>query len=244
MHNVFAIAKRELKSYFGSPLAYVFIIVFLVMVGIFTFLYSGILERGEATLSDTFFFWHPFCFMILAPAIGMRLWSEEQRQGTLELLLTMPVAPWQAIFGKFLASVVVIFVTLLLTFPVVGTLMFLGNPDIGAIVSGYLGSLLLGSSFLAITVLISAFTRSQVVCFVVATVICVIMTLIGHPVFVDFLRNTFKPWAAEAIASLTAFEHYNEFTKGLILARDVVFFLALIFFCLFTTSVVLRGRRG
>ncbi|MBL8965266.1 MAG: ABC transporter permease subunit, partial [Phycisphaerae bacterium] len=162
--NITAIAKRELVSYFSSPVAYVFLVIFLLMNGFFTFMAGGFFERGDASLI-AFFIWHPWLYLFLVPAAGMRLWSEERRLGTMELLLTMPIAPWQAIAGKFLASWLFLGLALLLTFPVWITVNYLGSPDNGVIICGYFGSFLMAGAYLAITCMTSAMTRNQVIAF-------------------------------------------------------------------------------
>jgi ABC-2 type transport system permease protein len=172
------IARRELTSYFTSPVAYVFLVIFLLLAGFLTFTAGSFFERGEASLAS-FFIWHPWLYLILVPAVGMRLWSEERRAGTLELLLTMPVATWQAIVAKFLASWIFLALALALTFPVVITVNLLGAPDNGQIASGYLGSLLLAGACLAIACMTSAMTRNQVVSFIVSVVILLFLILAG-----------------------------------------------------------------
>ena len=150
IRNIRTIARRELAGYFASPVAFVFIVIFLLLSGFFTFMVAGFFERGEAGL-ETFFTWHPWLYLFLVPAVGMRMWSEERRLGTIELLLTMPVTPWQAIVGKFLASWAVVALALVLTFPVVITVNYLGHPDNGVILAGYIGSLLMAGAYLAIS---------------------------------------------------------------------------------------------
>ena len=169
-NNVRAIMKRELAGYFTSPVAYVFLVIFLLLTGFFTFTVGNFFERGEASLVS-FFTWHPWLFLFLVPAVGMRLWSEERRLGTLELLLTMPVTSWQAITAKFLASWVFLALALALTFPVVITVNVLGSPDNGVILSSYLGSWLMAGSFLAIGSCMSALTRNQVIAFILTVVV-------------------------------------------------------------------------
>src|SRR5947209_1764495 len=171
MRNSWTIAKRELGAYFSSPVAYVFIVIFLLLAGFFTFNVGRFFERGVADLLP-FFVWHPWLYLFLVPAVGMRLWSEELRLGTLELLFTMPVAPWQAILGKFLASWLFLLIALVLTVPLVVTVAYLGHPDFGPVFTGYLGSFLIAGAFLAITCLTSALTRNQVVSFILALVVC------------------------------------------------------------------------
>ena len=154
--NIKTIAKRELSGYFASPVAYVVIVIFLLLIGFFTFMLGGFFNVGEASLSNTFFRWHPWLYLFLVPSVGMRLWAEERRQGTMELLLTMPITAWQAIVGKFLASWLFLIIALALTFPIVITVSYLGHPDLGAILTGYLGSALLAGAYLAVTCFTSA----------------------------------------------------------------------------------------
>src|SRR5687768_12531869 len=171
MRIIWTIAKRELAAYFTSPVAYVFLVIFLLLTGFFTFTAGNFFERGEASLA-AFFGWHPWLYLVLVPAVGMRVWAEERRSGTIELLLTMPVTTWQAIVAKFLASWIFLALALALTFPAVVTVNILGDPDNGVIAAGYLGSLLLAGAYLAITCMTSAMTRNQVVAFILAVVIC------------------------------------------------------------------------
>ena len=178
--NIKAIVKRELGGYFTSPIAYVFLVIFLLLTGFFTFTVGNFFERGEASLVS-FFTWHPWLYLFLVPAVGMRLWSEERRLGTMELLLTMPITTWQAIVGKFLASWIFLAIALALTFPVVATVNYLGNPDNGVIFAGYLGSLLLAGAYLAISCMTSALTSNQVVSFILSVVISLFLILAGWP---------------------------------------------------------------
>src|SRR3984885_9080866 len=186
--NIKTIAKRELVGYFASPVAYVFIVIFLLLTGFFTFMLGGFFEQGQASL-HSFFIWHPWLYLFLVPAAGMRLWSEERRQGTMELLLTMPITPWQAIVGKFLASWFFLAIALALTFPIVLTVNYLGSPDNGVILSSYLGSLLLAGGYLAVSCMTSAMTRNQVVSFIVSVVICFLLILVGFPPVTRFLSE-------------------------------------------------------
>jgi ABC-2 type transport system permease protein len=242
--NIKTITKRELGAYFGSPLAYVFIVIFLLLCGFFTFMVGGFFERGEASLVRPFFDWHPWFYLFLVPAVGMRLWAEERRVGTIELLLTMPVTAWQAIMGKFLASWLFLGLALLLTFPVVVTVNYLGNPDNGVIFAGYVGSWLMAGAYLAISCLTSAMTRVQVVSFIVSLVICLFLILAGFPPVINLLESWAQPWLVDAIASVSVITHFDGFQKGVLDSRDVLFFLSLIVFSLFSTSVILRGHRA
>jgi ABC-2 type transport system permease protein len=242
--NIATITKRELSGYFASPVAYVFIVIFLLLAGFFTFMLGFFFERGEASLRDSFFLWHPWLYLFLVPAVGMRLWSEERRQGTMELLLTMPITPWQAIVGKFLASWLFLALALILTFPVVITVNYLGNPDNGVIVAAYMGSFLLAGAYLAISCITSAMTRNQVISFILSVVICLFLILAGWPPVTRMVENLFEGgWLVEAVAAFSVMTHFDGFQRGVISTRDVVFFLAMIGFSLFTTSVIIRAHR-
>jgi ABC-2 type transport system permease protein len=241
MRSVWIIARRELASYFTSPVAYVFLVIFLLLAGFFTFTAGQFFERGEASLG-AFFAWHPWLYLVLVPAAGMRLWAEERRSGTIELLLTMPIAPWQAILGKFLASWLFLAVALALTFPVVITVNVLGSPDNGMIVAGYLGSFFLAGAYLALTCLTSALTRNQVVAFILSVVVCLFLILAGFSPVTDLLARWASASFVDTVAAFSVVTHFDGFEKGVIDSRDLVFFLSVIGFALFATSVVLRNR--
>jgi ABC-2 type transport system permease protein len=236
-----SIAKRELASYFTSPVAYVFLVIFLLLTGFLTFTAGAFFERGEASLA-AFFAWHPWVYLVLVPAVGMRLWAEERRAGTLELLLTMPVSAWQAIVGKFLASWMFLAIALAFTFPVVLTVNVLGDPDNGRIFAGYLGSLLLAGAYLAITCLTSAMTRNQVVAFILSVVACLFLILAGFCPVTDLLARWGSPALVDTVAAFSVVTHFDVFQKGVIDSRDLLFFFSVIGFSLFATSVVLRNR--
>jgi ABC-2 type transport system permease protein len=241
--HIWTIAKREMAASFESPIAYVFIVIFLLLAGFFTFMVAGFFERGEASL-EPFFLWHPWLYLFLVPAIGMRMWSEERRLGTMELLLTMPITPWQAIVGKFLASWLVLGLALLLTFPVVITVNYLGNPDNGVIVTGYIGSFLLAGAYLSIAAMTSALTRNQVVSFILAVVICLFLVLVGYSPVTNLLVQWANPWLVQAISSFSVMTHFESIRKGVLDSRDILYFLSVIGFSLFTTSVILRSHRA
>src|SRR5438477_6372562 len=241
--NIRTIAKRELGGYFASPVAYVFIVIFLLLCGFFTFMLGGFFERREASLIS-FFVWHPWLYLFLVPAVGMRLWSEERRLGTMELLLTMPITAWQAIVGKFLASWAFLLLALVLTFPVVLTVNFLGNPDNGVIFCAYVGSSLMAGAYLAISCITSAMTRTQVVSFIIAVVVCLFLILAGFPPVINFIQQLFSARAADFVSSLSVMTHFENFQKGILDSRDILFFLSVIGFSLFTTSVILRTHRA
>ena len=243
-HNIKTVAKRELSGYFASPVAYVFIVIFLLLTGFFTFsLTGGFFERGQANL-DPFFMWFPWLYLFLVPAVGMRLWAEERRVGTLELLLTMPITAWQAILGKFLASWLFLALALVLTFPVVITVNYLGSPDNGVIIASYGGCLLMAGAYLAISCMTSALTRNQVVSFILAVVACLFLILCGFPPVTAFLARWDHPWLVDTVAALSVITHFQWFTKGVIDSQDVLFFLSVILFSLFTTGVILRSHRA
>lgn len=240
-HPIRTIAKRELASYFASPVAYVFLVIFLLLTGFLTFTAGAFFERGEASLA-AFFAWHPWVYLVLVPAVGMRLWAEERRAGTLELLLTLPVTAWQAILGKFLASWVFLAIALALTFPVVLTVNVLGEPDNGAILAGYLGSLMLAGAYLAITCLTSAMTRNQVIAFILAVVLCLFLILAGFSPVTDLLVRWASPALVDTVAAFSVVTHFDGFQRGVVDSKDLIFFLSVIGYALFATGVVLRNR--
>ena len=240
-HAVRTIARRELASYFASPVAYVFLVIFLLLTGFLTFTAGAFFERGEASLA-AFFAFHPWVYLVLVPAVGMRLWAEERRAGTLELLLTLPVTAWQAILGKFVASWAFLAIALALTFPVVVTVNVLGEPDNGQILAGYLGSLFLAGAYLAITCLTSAMTRNQVISFIVAVVLCLFLLLAGFAPVTDLLARWASPAFVDVVAAFSVVTHFDGFQKGVIDSRDVLFFVSVIGFALFATNVMLRSR--
>lgn len=246
MKNTIAIFKRELTGYFSSPVAYVILVIFLLVLQGFTFFIGRFLDVNQANLT-TFFEWHPWIYMVFVPAVGMKLWSEEYRLGTVELLMTMPISPWYPILGKFLAAAVVWAIALFLTFPIVLTVYYLGSPDTGPIIGAYLGSYLYALSCLAITSAVSAFTRNQVVCFIVSVPICLLLTILGwQPVTDAFLKIVPSAWEnlVYFLRYLSLLNHYNDMAKGLVVAKDVLYFLSLITVCLFTTHVAIQARRS
>jgi len=243
LHNTKAIVKRELKSYFESPIAYVFLVVFLMLTAFLTFSVGRYYENGQADLR-AFFWWHPWVYLILVPAAAMRLWAEERRAGTIELLLTMPVTAWQAIVGKFIASWIFLAIGLFLTFPLVFTVAYLGSPDLGAIFCGYLGSLLMAGAYLAVSSMTSAITRNQVVSFIISVVICMFLILAGWPPVTDMLVQWAPTWLVDGIASFSVMPHYETFQRGLIDSRDMAYFVLVMAFCLFTTGVIIRSHRA
>ena len=241
--NIWSVAKRELSGTVSSPVAYVFVVIFLLLSSFFTFMIGGFFERGQASLVS-FFGWHPWLYLFLVPAVGMRMWAEERRSGTIELLFTLPVTTWQAIAGKFLAYLVIIAVALLLTFPVWMTVNYLGAPDNGVILASYIGSLLLGASYLAVTSFTSALTRNQVVSFILAVVTCLFLILCGWPPVLNLLNRVAGQGLVDLIAAFSFMTHFENIQRGVLDLRDIVFFTSVIVFFLFATHAVLRARRA
>jgi ABC-2 type transport system permease protein len=244
MRNIWTVYKRELLAFFNSPVAYVIIIAFLLLSGAFTFGFGFLLEAGDASLAESFFVWHPWFFVVLAPAVGMRQWADENRLGTIELLLTMPVKPWQAILGKYLASCTVWAVALALTFPIWWTVNYLGDPDNGTIIAGYLGSFLVCATCLAITTAVSASTRNQVVCLIVSVVICLGLAVVGFEPIVRLLSKSLEPDTVSFVTAFGFFTHFVDITRGVLVLRDVAYFLSIIVASLVATSAILRAGRA
>jgi ABC-2 type transport system permease protein len=243
MKNTIAIFKRELRGYFATPVAYVFIVIFLFLTGIFTFYIGGFYERGQADL-EPFFRFHPWLYLFLIPAISMRLWSEERKTGTIELLMTLPITLGEAVLGKFLAAWCFTAIALALTFPMWITANYLGDPDNTVIFFGYLGSLLMAGGFLAIGSCISALTKNQVIAFVISVVICFFMILSGYSIVLDF----FSAWAPQpildAVSSFSFLTHFDSIKKGVIDARDVVYFASLIAFWLYANTLAINVKKA
>jgi ABC-2 type transport system permease protein len=243
MNNVLAIFRRELGGYFATPVAYVFIVIFLFLTGIFTFYIGGFYERDQADL-EPFFRFHPWLYLFLIPAISMRLWSEERKSGTIELLMTLPVTLGEAVAGKFLAAWCFTAIAMALTFPIWVTVNFLGDPDNTVILAGYLGSLLMAGGFLAIGSCISALTKNQVIAFVISVVICFLFILSGFALVLDF----FRAWAPQAIvdvvSSFSFLTHFDSIRKGVIDIRDLVYFATLIAFWLYANTLAINVKKA
>ncbi len=243
MINIWVIFKRELASYFITPIAYVFAAIFVFLSGIFAFYLGSFFERGQADLVS-FFQFHPWLYLFLIPALAMRLWAEERRSGTVELLMTLPVTMTQSVLGKFLAAWAFAGIALALTFPIWITVNYLGEPDNGVIAASYVGSLLMAGAFLAIGACVSALTRNQVIAFVVSAVICLGFVLSGYPMVLEFV-GTFAPeFLVEAISSFSFLSHFAGISKGVIDLRDLLFFFSLIVFWLFANAVIIDLRKA
>ena len=243
MRNVRIICKRELAGYFGTPIAYVFLAIFVFLGGIFTFYIGSFFDRGQADL-QSFFQFHPWLYMFLIPALAMRLWAEERRAGTIELLLTLPVTMAQAVLGKFLAAWLFTAIALALTCPLWITVNYLGDPDNGVIVASYAGSLLMAGAFLAIGSCISALTRNQVIAFVVSGVVCLGFVLSGFPLVLEFVSAFAPAIVVDAVRSFSFLTHFQSISKGVVQAGDVVYFASLIVFWLFVNAVVIEWRKA
>lgn len=243
MNPIGIIFRRELASYFATPVAYVFIVIFLLLAGWFTFYLGGFYERGQADLQP-FFAFHPWLYLFLIPAVGMRLWAEERKSGSIELLMTLPVTMLQAVLGKFLAAWAFVGIALALTFPLWITVNYLGDPDNGAIVAGYFGSLLMAGAFLAIGSCISATTRNQVVAFILTVVVCLVLLMAGLPMVLDVLGVVLPQFLVDAVASLSFLTHFQAIGKGVIDLRDLLYFALMIGFWLYANAVVIDLKKA
>ena len=243
MSQLSVIFKRELASYFATPLAYVFILIFLVLSGVFTFYLGGFFESGQANLSP-FFNFHPWLYLFLVPAIAMRLWAEERKSGTIELLMTLPITRFDAVTGKFLAAWVFAGLALLLTFPMIITVNYLGEPDNGAIITGYIGSWLLAGAYLAIGSCMSALAKNQVIAFILTVSVCFLFIVSGFPMVLDGFSAWAPQWLIDAVASLSFLSRFDAISKGVIDIRDLLYFLTLIAAWLAATAVVIDLKKA
>ena len=243
MNALSAVFLREFKSYFATPLAFVFIVIFLFAMGAFTFYLGHFYDNGVADLT-VFFGYHPWLYLFLVPALSMRLWAEERRQGTMELLLTLPVPLWATVVGKFLAAWAFTGLALILTFPIWITVNYLGHPDNGVILASYIGSFLMAGAYLAIGACVSATTNNQVIAFIVSVVVCFLFTISGAPLVLD----AFRAWAplplVEAISSFSFITHFAAITTGVIDLRDVIFFFSLIALFLYANMLIVDLRKS
>ena len=234
---------RELASYFSTPVAAIFLLVFLALSAGMTFFLGGFFERGQADLT-TFFTWHPWLYLILMPAIGMRLWAEERRSGTIELLMTLPVSTGSLVIGKFLAAWLFAAIALALTFPLWLTVNYLGEPDNGVIIASYLGSWLMAGAFLAVAALVSVFTRNQVIAFIVAAIVSFILVMLGSELVLSTLRGWLPDGVVQWLSSMSFINHFGRLTRGVLELGTLFFFASLIFLCLWLNAQVLEWKRG
>ncbi|MBL7174690.1 MAG: ABC transporter permease [Desulfobacteraceae bacterium] len=243
IRNTKGIIKRELAGYFGSPVAYVFLVIFLVLCGFFTFYVSHFYELEQADLR-AFFEWHPWIFLFLVPAVGMRLWADERRTGTIELILTLPVTLPEVVVGKFIAAWLFIGLGLFLTFPLVLTVSYLGDPDLGAVLCAYLGSFLLAGAYLSVGSMTSSMTRNQVISFILSVIICLFLVLAGWPPVIEILSGWSPLWLVDVISGFSFMPHFQSMERGVLDLRDIIYYISVIFFMLFSNGVVLQNRKA
>lgn len=243
LRHIWIISKREFKAYFATPLAVVFLTIFIALTGAFAFYVGGFFERGQADLYP-FFAYHPWLYLLLVPAVSMRLWAEERKTGTVELLMTLPISPLEAILGKFFAAWAFIGIALLFTLPMYVTVNALGDPDNGVILTSYLGSFLIAGAFLAIGSFISAMTRNQVIAFILASTLCFIFTMSGF----EMIQNVLKVWLPEivsqSVSAMSFLAHFERISRGVVEAPTVLFFVSMIFFWLFATVLAVQQKKA
>lgn len=243
MRYSWVIIKRELAAYFATPLAYVFIVIFLAMSGALTFFMGAFFERGQADMTS-FFTFHPWLYLFLIPAVSMRLWAEERKTGTVELLLTLPTPTWTIVFGKFIAAWAFIAIAIAMTFPLWITVNFLGEPDNGVIVASYIGTLVMAGAYLAIGSCLSAVTKNQVIAFIISSVVCFLFLMSG----LELVQSFFQGWAPEfvldALRSLSFLTHFNTIIRGVIDLRDVIYFASMIGVFLYANTAIVDLTRG
>lgn len=243
MNITWILCKRELRNYFYTPIAYVFIVVFLLLSGMATFYIGNFFGRGQADLVP-FFNFHPWLYMIFIPAISMRLWAEERKSGTIELLFTLPITTWQAIFAKYLSALIFTAIALSLTFPLWIAVNYLGHPDNGVIIAGYFGSLLMAGAFLAIGAAISALTKNQVVAFVLTLMISLFMNLLGFSMVIDQVRGVLPDMLYETLRSFSFLTNFDTISRGLLDFRSIIYFASLIMFGLFANAVIIETKKA
>jgi ABC-2 type transport system permease protein len=243
VRNVWVIAKREFAGYFNTALAFVFVVIFVSLTSAFAFYVGNMFGRGQADLA-VFFQYHPWLYLMLVPAIAMRLWAEERKAGTIELLMTLPIAPWQAILGKYLAAWAFIGVALALTFPIWITVNVLGNPDNGVIVASYIGSFLMAGAYLAIGSFISALTKNQVIAFIVSALICFLFIMAGLNLVLGFMREWAPAFVVSGLESRSFLSHFQQITRGIIGLPTLIFYLSLIAFFLFANTLAVEQKKA
>ena len=243
MSTTWAVMRRELAGYFATPVAYVFLCIFLALSGVLTFQVGGLFDRGQADL-EPFFAFHPWVYLFLVPALSMRLWAEERKTGTIELLLTLPISMGQAVVGKFLAAWAFTGLALLLTLPLPLTINWLGHPDNGVILGGYLGSLGMAGACLAVGSALSALTRNQVIAFVLTVAVLFVFVVAGTPVVLGFLKGAAPDAVVEGVASISLLTHFDAISKGVVSLADLVYFGSMIAFWLFASAVLVDLRKA
>ena len=243
MHNIWVLFKRELQGYFSTPIAYVFIVIFLLLNGIFTFYFGQFFSRGQADLLP-FFNFHPWIYMVFIPAISMRLWAEERKSGSIELLFTLPITTAQAVCSKFLSAWFFTGISLSLTFPIWIAVNYLGVPDNKVVIASYIGSFLMAGGFLAIGSCISALTKNQVIAFIVTLLVCLVVNLSGFPVVIDQLDGWMPSVIIDTIRSFSFLTNFDAITKGLIDLKSIIYFASVIVLWLFANSVLIEVKKA
>ena len=243
MNGIRVIFRREFAAYFSTPLAYVFIVIFLALGGALTFYLGAFFERGQADLK-AFFGFIPWLYLFLIPAVSMRLWSEERKTGTIELIMTLPLSTTQVVVGKVLAAWAFICIAVALTFPIWITVNFLGDPDNGVIVAGYIGSFILAGAYLSVGACMSALTRNQVIAFIVTAITCVLFLSSGLELVLAFFGGWAPDFVVDVIAGMSFLTHFQAIMEGVIDIRDVVFFGSLIGLCLFVNVVLVDLKKA
>jgi ABC-2 type transport system permease protein len=243
LKSVRFIMRRELAGYFSTPIAYVVLVIFLLLANWFAFWTGALYERGQADLTPLFTFL-PWLYLFLIPAVSMRLWAEERRSGSIELLLTQPVTLWQAVLGKFLAAWLFIGIALALTFPAWVTVNVLGDPDNGAIFAAYLGCFFVAAGFLAVGSFTSSITRNQLIAFLLAAAVCVVLLMAGFPAVINLVQRWAPAWLVDGVASLSFLTHFENITKGVLDLRDVLYYALVTVFFLLASTVVLESRKS
>lgn len=243
MRNVLAVARREFSGYFATPIAYVFLAIFVALTGVFTFFLGGFFDRGEASLT-VFFQYHPWLYLLFVPAIAMRLWAEERRSGTIELLMTLPVSPGEAVVGKWLAGWIFLGLALICTFPMWISVNLLGRPDNGIILASYLASFSLAGGFLAIGACMSALTRNQVIAFILAALVCFLFAMSGSTVVLGVIQTWAPGFVGASVAALSALTHYDDVIRGTVSLSSVVYIVTLTVFWLFANVIVVELKKA
>jgi ABC-2 type transport system permease protein len=237
------ILRRELASYFATPLAFVVIVFFLLLANVLTFSFGSLFERGQADLNP-FFTFLPWLYLLLCPAVSMRLWAEERRSGTIELLLTQPITLWQAVLAKFFAAWLFVGFALALTFPLWYSVNYLGKPDNGVIFAAYIGSFFFAGGFLAVGSFTSSLTKNQLVAFLIALALCFVLLLAGYPAVTEWFGGWAPQWLVDGVASLSFLTHFENIAKGLLDLRDVLYFSLVTVFFLLASTVVLEAVKS
>ncbi|MDP5028941.1 MAG: ABC transporter permease [Paraglaciecola sp.] len=243
MSNVLILLKREFASFFATPVAYVFIAIFLILSGVFAFFVGGLYERGQADLL-AFFNFHPWLYLFLVPAMAMRTWSEERKSGSIELLMTLPISTWQAMIAKYLAAWLVLGLALVLTFPLWLTVNYLGNPDNGIILAAYIGSWFMAGAFLAIGICMSAMTKNQVIAFILSVVVCFLFVVSGSNIVLDIFKNWAPNLVIDTIASFSFLTHFEAMSKGVIALNDIGYFLLVTLTWLFAGLIIIDQKKA